>query len=80
MNKHDQSARFADKSTKAAREIIEGGIRSAEEATNGAKLNFLSSLAGICEFNAKIIDIAHANTERCLISPMRLSVPKHRLT
>jgi hypothetical protein len=63
MNKHDQSARFADKSTKAARKIIEGGIRSAEEATNGAKLNFLSSLAGICEFNAKIIDIAHANTD-----------------
>jgi hypothetical protein len=28
MNKHEQSARFADKSTKAAREIIEGSIRS----------------------------------------------------
>jgi hypothetical protein len=35
MNRHEQSTRFADKSTKATREIIEGGIRSAEEATNG---------------------------------------------
>jgi hypothetical protein len=61
MNKHDQSTRFADKSTKAAREIIEGGIRAAEEATNGAKLNFLSSFAVVREFNAKLIDIAHAN-------------------
>jgi hypothetical protein len=61
MNKHEQSTRFADKSTKAAREIIEGGIRAAEEATNGAKLNFLSSFAGVREFNAKLIDIAHAN-------------------
>jgi hypothetical protein len=63
MNKQDQAARFADKSTKAAREIIEGSIRSAEEATNGAKLNFLSSFTGMREFNVKLIDMAHENAD-----------------
>jgi hypothetical protein len=63
MNKHEQSARFADKSTKAAREIIECDIRSAEEATNGAKLNFLSSLTDMRELNIKLIEMAHANMD-----------------
>lgn len=63
MNKYEQAQRFADKSTKVARETIERGIRSAEEATNGVKLGFLSSFAGIREFNAKLIDIAHANVD-----------------
>jgi hypothetical protein len=63
MNKHEQATRFADKSTKAAREIIEGGIRSAEEATNGAKLNFLSSFASMRELNIKLIDMVHANAD-----------------
>jgi hypothetical protein len=63
MNRHEQSTRFADKSTKATREIIEGGIRSAEEATNGAKLNFLSSLTDMRELNIKLIDMAHANVD-----------------
>jgi hypothetical protein len=63
MNKHEQSTRFADKSTKAAREIIERGIRSAEKATNGAKLSFSSSFIGMRELNAKLIDMAHANAD-----------------
>ena len=33
MNKFERSTRLADKSTKVARETIERGIRSAEEAT-----------------------------------------------
>jgi hypothetical protein len=61
MNKFEQSTRIADKSTKVARETIERGIRSAEEATNGVKLTLLSSFASMREFNAKLIDIAHAN-------------------
>ena len=53
-----------DLPTKAhARETIERGIRSAEEATNGVKLTLLSSFAGVREFNAKLIDIAHANAD-----------------
>jgi hypothetical protein len=32
MNEHEQSRRFADKSTKAARETIERGSWAAEEA------------------------------------------------
>jgi hypothetical protein len=63
MNKFEQSTRLADKSTKVARETIERGIRSAEEATNGVKLTLLSSFAGMREFNAKLIDIAHENAD-----------------
>jgi hypothetical protein len=63
MNKQEQATRFAEKSTKAASEIIERGIRSAEEATNGVKLTLLSSFAGMREFNARLIDIAHANAD-----------------
>jgi hypothetical protein len=63
MNKHEQSTRLADKSTKAAREIIERGIRSVEEATNGAKLSFLSSFTDVRELNVKLIDMAHANAD-----------------
>jgi hypothetical protein len=63
MNKHEQATRFAEKSTKAASEIIERGIRSAEEATNGAKLNFLSSLTDMRELNIKLIGMAHANVD-----------------
>jgi hypothetical protein len=63
MNKYEQSTRFTDKSTKVARETIERGIRSAEEATNGVKLTLLSSFAGMREFNAKLIEIAHENAD-----------------
>ena len=61
MNKFEQPTRLADKSTKVARETIERGIRSAEEATKGVKLTLLSSFAGMREFNTKLIDIAHEN-------------------
>jgi phasin len=61
MNKHEQATRFAEKGTKAASEIIERGIRSAEEATNGVKQSISSSVAGMQELNAKLIDMAHAN-------------------
>ncbi|MGC2075434.1 MAG: phasin family protein [Xanthobacteraceae bacterium] len=61
MNKYEQSRRFADKSTKVARETIECDVGSAEEATNGARLSFLSSFTGMRELNAKLIDMAHAN-------------------
>jgi hypothetical protein len=40
---------------------LKEAIRSAEEATNGVKLTLLSSFASMREFNAKLIDIAHAN-------------------
>jgi hypothetical protein len=63
MNKYEESKRFADKSTKVARETIERGASAAEEVVNGAKLTLLSSFAGMREFNTKLIEIAHANTE-----------------
>jgi hypothetical protein len=52
MNKYERSRQFADKSTKAARETIERGVWSAEEATNGMR-----------ELNVKLIDMAHANVD-----------------
>jgi hypothetical protein len=63
MNKHEGSKRFAGRSAKAAHEAIEQGAWSAGEAANGAKLNLLSSFAGMRELNIKLIDMAHANTD-----------------
>jgi hypothetical protein len=63
MNEHEQSTRFADKSTKAARETIERGSLAAEEAVKGAKHGISSSVAGMRELNIKLIEMAHANAD-----------------
>jgi phasin len=62
-NEEDQARRFADKSTKAARETVESGVSAAEDAARGAEQSFSSSLAGMRELNIKLIDIAQANAE-----------------
>jgi hypothetical protein len=63
MSEYEQSKRFADKTTKAARETIERGVSAAEEATKGAEQSFSSSLAGMRDLNIKLIDMAHANAD-----------------
>jgi len=63
MNEHEQSRRFADKSTKAARETIERGSWAAEEAVKGAEYGISSSVAGMRELNIKLIEMAHANAD-----------------
>jgi phasin len=63
MNKHEPARRFADKSTKTARETVERGASSVEDATRGAEKSFSSSLAGMRELNIKLLDMAHANAE-----------------
>ena len=63
MNEYEQSRRFADKSTKAARETIERGVSATEEATKGAEQSFSSSLASMRELNIKLIDMVHANAD-----------------
>jgi phasin len=63
MSEYEQSKRFADKTTKTARETIERGVSAAEEATKGAEQSFSSSLAGMRDLNIKLIDMAHANAD-----------------
>jgi hypothetical protein len=63
MNDYEQSRRFADKTTKTARETIDRGISAAEEATKGAEQILSSSLASMRELNIKLIDMAHANAD-----------------
>jgi hypothetical protein len=63
MSEYEQSRRFADKTTKTARETIERGVSAAEEATKGAEQSFSSSLVSMRELNIKLIDMAHANAD-----------------
>lgn len=63
MNKQEHSRQFADKNTEAGREFIERGIWGAEEATNGVKQSFSSSLASMRELNIALIEVAHANAD-----------------
>jgi phasin len=63
MNEYEESKRFGDKSTKAARETIERGAWAAEEATKGAEQSLSSSLTSMRELNIKLIDMAHANAD-----------------
>jgi phasin len=63
MNKHEESRRFPNKSTKPVRETIERGVSAAEEATKVAEHSLSSSLASIRELNGKLIDMAHANAD-----------------
>jgi hypothetical protein len=60
MDEHQQTKRFVDKSTKAARETIERGVLAAEEAAKGTHQSFSSLLASTRELNIKLIeDLAH---------------------
>jgi hypothetical protein len=60
---NEQARRFADNSTKAARETIERNVSTAEEAAKVAELSFSWSLGGMRELNGKLIDMAHANAD-----------------
>jgi phasin len=63
MSEDEQSRRFADKTTKTARETIERGVSAAEDATKGAEQSFSSSLGSMRELNIRLIDMAHANAD-----------------
>lgn len=60
---NEQSRRFAEKTTTAARENLERGASITEDATRTAEQSYSSALAGMRELNLKIIEMAHANTE-----------------
>jgi hypothetical protein len=60
---NEQSRRFAEKTTKAARENLERSASATEDATRNAEQSYSSSLAGIRELNLKLIEMAHDNTE-----------------
>src|SRR5690349_641478 len=59
----DQRKRFTDKTAKAARENFEQGASAAQHATRNAEQSYSSALTGMREFNLKLIEMAHANTE-----------------
>jgi hypothetical protein len=58
----NEQARFADKTTKAARENLERGASATEHATRGAE-SYSLALTGMRELNIKLIEMAHANAE-----------------
>jgi hypothetical protein len=47
---------------RTAREAVDRGTASAEQATRQAEQSYSSTAEGIREFNAKLLDIAQANT------------------
>ncbi len=60
---NEQSTRFAEKTTRAARENFETGASAAQDATRRAEQSYSSTFAGIREVNVKLIEMAHDNTE-----------------
>jgi len=60
---NEQARRFADNSSKAARETIERNVAAAEEAAKVAEQNFSWSLGGLRELNGKLMYMAHANAD-----------------
>ena len=59
----EQRKRFTDKTAKTARENFELGASAAQDATRNAEQSYSSALTGMREFNLKLIEMAHANTE-----------------
>ena len=60
MNEHDR--RLADRTARAARESIDRGKAAAEGAARSAEQSYLAAADGIRDFNARLIEMAHANT------------------
>jgi hypothetical protein len=59
----NEQARFADRTTKTARENLDSGASATEHATRGAEQSYSLALAGMRELNSKLIEMAHANAE-----------------
>jgi hypothetical protein len=60
---NEQSRRFAEKTTTAARENFERGAAEIEHAARNAEQSYSLGAAGIRELSLKLIDMAHANSE-----------------
>jgi hypothetical protein len=60
---NEQSRRFAEKTTRAARENFERGAGEIEHAARNAEQSYSLGAAGIRELSLKLIDMAHANSE-----------------
>ena len=60
---NEQSRRFADRTTKTARETFERGASATEDATRSAEQSYSTALAGMRKLNVKLIEMAHANSE-----------------
>lgn len=60
---NEQSTRFAERTTRAARENLSAGARITEDATRNAEQSYSSALAGMRQLNVKLIEMAHDNIE-----------------
>ena len=60
---NEQSTRFAERTTRAARQNLSAGARITEDATRNAEQRYSSALAGMRQLNVKLIEMAHDNTE-----------------
>jgi phasin len=61
MNEH-QARRFADKTTTTARDAIHKSTAAAEEMTLTASQSYFTAAEAVSDFNAKLVEIAQANT------------------
>lgn len=61
MNEH-QARRFAEKTTTTARDTTHKSTAAAEEMTQAARQGYFAAAEAVCDFNAKLIEIAQANT------------------
>jgi hypothetical protein len=61
MNEH-QARRFAEKTTTTARDTAHKSTAAAEEMTQAARQGYFAAAEAVCDFNAKLIEIAQANT------------------
>ena len=61
MNEH-QARRFAEKTTTTARDTLHKSTAAAEEMTQAARQGYFAVAEAVRDFNAKLIEIAQANT------------------
>jgi len=72
----DPARRFADRTTKTAREAVEKGSAAAEETARSAEQSYFAAADGIRDFNVRLVEMAHTNTLAALDSVREISTAK----
>ena len=62
MSEHNPARKSFETGAKAAREAAESGTEAAEQAAKRAEQSYSSAAAGLRDFNAKLMNMAQANT------------------
>jgi phasin len=63
MNEHEQSKKFADKNAAIANETLAKGKAAAEQSAKAVEQSYSVTVENMRDYNLKMIDMAHANTE-----------------